>query len=272
MADPQCQPIRRAYPQTNLQLFNQLQQEGYSTADAILIRNVYELATQLYAGYFIASGREQIAHLVGTAGILSSLHVSAEVVAAGLIHNVYTNGDFGVPGQSISTAKRRQIIQAVGQEVEKYIHGFYALTSNRNVWSSVFEDIDKIDPVIRLAGLILISEQFEHRLNDGGLKRYAKNVDENGPVMVEIALKLGFPLLADQIRTILISPLPCDSVLHGLIAAINGDRSRWIPPASSRRRVTVIVRMAINRGLRLAARSKAASRLIRLARNVRSVG
>ena len=272
MTDPQYQPIRRAYPQTNLQLFNKLQQEGYSAADATLIRNAYEVATHLYAGYFLASGREQMTHVVGTAGILSSLHVPAEVVAAGLIHNVYTNGDFGVPGKSVTTSKRRQLVQAVGQEVEKYIHGFYELTVNRNGWSSVLSDIDKIDPVGRFALLILIAEQFEHRLNDGGLKRYTKNVDENGLVMVEIALKLGLPLLAGQIRTILASPAPDDSVLCDLITGISDDRSRWILPASCRRRVTVTVRMAINRGLRLVSRSKAASRVIRLARNVRSVG
>jgi len=272
MANLRCQPTRRAYPQTNLQLFNHMQQEGYSAADMTLIRNAYEVATHLYAGYFIASGREQMAHVVGTAGILSSLHVPAEIVAAGLIHNAYSNGDFGVPGKSITIAKRRQIIQAVGEEVEKYIHGFYELAAYRHAWLSLLGDIDKRAPVRRYAVLILIAEQLEHRLNDGGLKQYTNNVDENGPVLVAIALRLGFPLLADEIRAIVSSPAPENRVLCRLITAINDDRSRWVPPASCRRRVTVIVRIAINRGFRLLSRNKLASRVIGLARHGGSMG
>src|SRR5437867_665839 len=102
------------YAQTNIQLFNQLQREGYSNAELSLIRDAYELAMHLFTGFFIASGRTQIAHVVGAASILGSLHTPAEVVAAGLIHNVYETGDFGDGRRGISDARRQQIRQTIG--------------------------------------------------------------------------------------------------------------------------------------------------------------
>ncbi len=84
-----------SYAQTNIQLFNQLRQDGYSDADLILVRNAYELAMVLFTGRFQPSGKSFIAHVVGTASILAWLRLPAPVVAAGLLHNVYENGDFG---------------------------------------------------------------------------------------------------------------------------------------------------------------------------------
>jgi hypothetical protein len=104
------------------------------------------------------------------------------------------------------------------------------------------------------------------------LKHYTKYVDENGPVMVEIALKLGFPQLADQILTVLKSPAPDNSVLSGLIARISNVKSRWIPPASCRRRFLVIARLAVNHECRRLARNPTVSRMIRRVRHFRSVG
>jgi hypothetical protein len=260
-----------AYAQTNIQLWNQLKEDGYSNNEVGQILRGYELAVSLYSGYFIASGRTQIAHVIGTASILSSLRVPAAVLTAGLIHNVYANGDFGGYRRGPTATKRRQILQAVGQEVEKYVNGFYALSMNNNRFSSVLSNIDDIDPVGRFVILILICERFEHRLNDGGLNVYTKYV-EDSPLMVEIALKLEFPLLANQIETESKLPVPDKNAVGALIGRIGDYRSPWIPPASCRRRVSVIVRLAVNRGLRLVSRSKAASRVIRLARHVRSVG
>ncbi len=104
---------RFLYAQTNLQLLNQLQHEGYTKAELGSIRAAYNLAAHLFTGYFLASGRTQIAHVVGTASILGSLHVPWEVVAAGLIHNVYVTGDFGCGRSGISKVKRREIKMAV---------------------------------------------------------------------------------------------------------------------------------------------------------------
>ncbi len=76
------------YAQTNIQLFGQMLREGYSNADLGCVRNAYELVMWLFTGIYRPSGKAFVEHLVGTAGILSSLHAPVEVVAAGLLPSV----------------------------------------------------------------------------------------------------------------------------------------------------------------------------------------
>ena len=83
------------YAQTNIQLFNQLQREGYGAADLEAVARAYDLAIALTTGRFRASGKTFIAHLVGTAGILGSLKAPGPLVVAGLLHAAYAAGDFG---------------------------------------------------------------------------------------------------------------------------------------------------------------------------------
>jgi len=94
------------YAQTIVQLYRQLQDNSYSIAEMCRIRDAYELATELFAGRFTLTGRVFSAHSVRTASILSSLRLPVEIVAAGLLHNVYYGGDFGDGSRGISKAKR----------------------------------------------------------------------------------------------------------------------------------------------------------------------
>ncbi len=65
------------------------------------------------------------------ASILGSLRLPAEVVAAGLIHSVYGNGDFGYGEMDISSAKRNYIKHALGKEVEDYVYRFNRFHDSR---------------------------------------------------------------------------------------------------------------------------------------------
>jgi hypothetical protein len=62
--------------------------------------------------------------VVGTASVLASLRSSATVVAAGLLHNAYEQGDFGVGGGGRSQASRREIRRVLSPEVEEYVSRF----------------------------------------------------------------------------------------------------------------------------------------------------
>ena len=97
-----------SYAQTNIQLFNQLRHGGYSNTELSLVRDAYELAMDLFTGRYQPSGKPFVAHVVGTASILASLRLSAQVVAAGLLHNVYEQGDFGNGRNGFSKAKRER--------------------------------------------------------------------------------------------------------------------------------------------------------------------
>ena len=263
---------RPSYAQTNLQLWQQLQGEGYSDGEKSLVHNTYEFARRLYSGFFIASGRTQIAHLVGTASILSTLRVPGVVVAAGLIHNVYENADFGSCRDGPTAAKRAATRRAVGEEVERYVHHIYVQTVGRQSFSSILNQIDAMEFLARYAVLIKICDRFEHRVNDGGLEQYTKYVDKDGPMIIEVTRRLGFPVLARQIQQVIARPDPEASVLEGLISRITESRSRWIVPMSCRKHFTLVALEATMRGYRWIARSKTASRVIRMTRVLRSAG
>jgi len=83
------------YAQTNLQLYSQLMQAGHSANELGTVRKAYDLAVQLFAGAFRANGKPFIAHLVGTASILAKAETGIDVTTAGLLHSVFSHGEFG---------------------------------------------------------------------------------------------------------------------------------------------------------------------------------
>lgn len=191
------------YAQTIVRLYSQLQQSGYSNTEMTIIRNTYELAISLFSCRFQPSGKDFLSHCVGTASILASLGLPAQVVAAGLIHNVYQNGDFGFGGRGISKAKRIYVERFVGKEVEGYAARFATLRWNPQTIKAIRDGINELNPIDRNTVLIRLADHLEHLLDldllyydDIGRRRYLTN----NPVMVELAERLGFPRLADEIK------------------------------------------------------------------------
>jgi gluconolactonase len=229
------------YAQTNLQLFNQLRGDGYSKADLGLVRDAYELAMLLFSGRFQPSGKSFIAHVVGTAGILASLRLTAPVVAAGLLHNVYESGDFSDGRNGISQARRRKIRKALGPEVETYISKFPALYWEPKTTQIARHDPDKLDPTDRAVLLILFAEHLEHLLDLDVLyydDRAGRFFIEHGKMAGEIAQALGVPRLAVELREAIreteFAELPVDPPEHR-------KGSFVIAPASCRKRFSVAV-------------------------------
>jgi (p)ppGpp synthase/HD superfamily hydrolase len=193
------------YAQTNLQLFNQLQREGYSMEDRISIGKTYQLAMKLFTGRYRPSGKTFIAHVIGTASILASLHVSAKIIAAGLIHSIYAEGDFGSIKKGVSLTKRKQVISIVGQEVEDYVYRYAGLAWNVQNISTICDRIDQLTPIDRDIILIRLADQLEDNLDLGIMycsnhrnrQIFFKNM---GSIMVEIANKIGFPTLATELE------------------------------------------------------------------------
>ncbi len=79
----------------NTRLYGQLLAQGRSDDDLWAIRRAYDLTSVLYSGAYQADGRPFTAHVVSVASILALIGMPSTIVAAGLIHNVYGNGDFG---------------------------------------------------------------------------------------------------------------------------------------------------------------------------------
>lgn len=231
------------YAQTNIQLLNHLRREGYSNAELGLVRDTYELSIGLYTGCFVGSGRTQIAHVVGTASILASLHVPAEVVAAALIHNVYETGDFGDGHNGISKAKRREIEKAVGEKVERYVYRFREARLSPHSTSQIQDD-----PVDRYALLVEFADRLDHHLNDGCIDKYRLYIDHNGPFMAEMAEKLGYPTLAVELERAFREPVP-NKALVEVIRKISPGDACLIAPISYRRRLRVELYQNLARGI-----------------------
>lgn len=194
-----------SYAQTNIQLFNQLQSEGYSNNDLVCVLNSYELAMELFTGLFRPSGKTFIDHSIGTASILVSLHVPVNIVVAGLLHAAYVHGDFGsVSIRSISDDKRKQVIHAIGEQVEEYVAEYTTFRWNSQTIPTICVRLNALTPIERDVVLMRLANELEDNLNLGVLycsdaERRREFIKRFGPIMVDMADKLGFPTLASEL-------------------------------------------------------------------------
>jgi (p)ppGpp synthase/HD superfamily hydrolase len=195
-----------SYAQTNLQLFNQLRSEGYSNIDIICISNAYQLVTRLFTGQFRASGKTFIAHLVGTASILCSLHLPVKVIAAGILHAAYGSGDFGNGIKGISHSKRQQVRDAMGEEVEDYVARYTALQWNEQTIPAICDRLDVLVPRDRDVVLIRLANELEEYLDLGilycGEVKHQRYINHYIHLLVEMSEKLGFPALAEELTRV----------------------------------------------------------------------
>jgi (p)ppGpp synthase/HD superfamily hydrolase len=201
----------RAYAQTNVQLFNQLRSAGYSQKERQFLRQVYTLATRLFTGLFLPSGKTFLDHLVGTASILASLHSPVEIVAAGLVHAAYLHGDFGSIKKGISKAKRAQLRRIVGDEVEEYVAKYDRLLWTWQNVQKVHANLADIHGIDRQVLLIRLANELEHQLDLGGIyyaesekeqRKHQINMTGYGPMLIDMAERLGFFSLAVEMRPV----------------------------------------------------------------------
>jgi len=239
------------YAQTNVQLFDQLQHEGYSNPELTVISNAYDLACQLCTGLYRPCGKTFIAHLVGTASILASLHSAEKLIAAALLHAVYEHGDFGKEPKGISVEKRVQVRQVVGDQVEEYVARYTALRWNSKTISTIQENFRHFGPIDREVLLLRLVNELEDLSDLGvlywfGAEPARRNYLRWMPTMVEMAGELGFPTLAADLTRV------AEEIAS---AEIPEELCRRQPgvillaPQSSCRRLKIALRQELIRGL-----------------------
>ncbi len=229
-----------SYAQTNMQLFNQLRRDGYSNGDLGLVRDAYELAMVLFTGRFQPSGKSFMSHVVGTASILASVQSSAPVVAAGLLHNVYEQGDFGNGRSGVSITKRQEIRRLLNPEVEEYVSRFPDLHWKSRRVQLARANPDQLASVDRNVLLMRLADYLEHFLDldvlyyGEAVRRYYM---KNSSLVLEIAERLGLTALAMElkqaIREVQFAELPVELSVQGI-----KDSSFVIAPVSCCRRFT----------------------------------
>lgn len=191
------------YAQTNIQLYEQLKNSRYTEADIERIHNTYNLAVELFAGRFRANGKSFLAHLVGTASILSANDAAPIVVTAGLLHAAYPQGSFLDPRPGMRSTKRSRVRTAVGPEVENLVAKYATFSWNRSSISSLLAQAEFLDATQRDLVLLRLANELEDHLDLGMAycqKTKSYLADERGLASLHaLAKTLGFTGLADEI-------------------------------------------------------------------------
>jgi len=198
----------RDHAETNVQLYRQLERQGYALEAIVLARRAYEAASRSFAGRLQTSGRPFLCHLVGTASILAHVGRAPAVVAAGLVHSVYRGVDTS-DGADLPGSPRARLADAVGADVEA--HAFRASRTRRDYAAhrAPLERDDAahrapLDPADRDALAILLADELEKLASHNVL--YGARADEKlarvrrkGADMIGLARALDLPALADEL-------------------------------------------------------------------------
>ena len=237
---------------TSIQLLQQLNRDGYCGDGLQLIRSALALASRLFACRFQYSGAPFMVHVIGTASFLSSLKVAPELVAAGLVHNVYGNGDFGDARGGAADWKREIVHGAVGAEVEQYVYGFWrSLRWSPETISRFSLDVDSLDASDRAVLLLRLADLAEHHRDLGlalsGRQRQQRQMLEHlDEVWLRLAQVLAGPAFSAALSRLF--EATASTELPDEICGLTGRRSSFpLLPRSHRPRLSVALRQTAGR-------------------------
>jgi hypothetical protein len=191
--------------QTNIQLYNQLRRRGLSKHDLVQVHRAYELLARLYSGYYQGDGKPFVAHGVGVASILADLDQPARIVALGLVHGVYGNGDFGDGVTEGATRPRRRLVrEEVGADLESLVFRFTELRLHPDTIDCDRRRLAQLDDDGRRLQVVALVDHLEKYVDLGILyfgdgRDIASWTERIGPELVEIARELGEPRLAEML-------------------------------------------------------------------------
>lgn len=229
--------------QTNLQLYNQLLAQGRSAEELAIVRRAYEFATTIYPGYYQADGKPFVAHSVGVASILTHLGLRADILATGLLHNVYASGDFGDGRRHIVTEERQRMVrEAVGKEIESLINRFRQFRITPTTIDEISGRIDQLDQVDRQLLLIDLADYLEKYVDCGvlyfGDSRWITDVVQDfGDRLIEIAGRLGEPKFAAMLKEGFEQAAAAEAGMADALRASHGQKYlQLVVPRSCRRR------------------------------------
>lgn len=229
--------------QTNLQLYNQLVARGWSPGALADVRRTYELATELFSGQLRPSGKTFVAHLVGTASALAATDARADLVHAGLLHAVYTHGEFGDGRRGATDAKRSTVRATVGPAVEQLVMAYAALGHRSALvddWmgrASTLSAPERDLVVLRLANEVDDHADLGMRFADRGTD--ASAADAVFARMGDLADEIGEATLADLIRHV--SAIERDATVPTVLRT-SVTRSWMTAPRSHRLRLEIAFR------------------------------
>lgn len=227
------------YAQTNLQLFQQMDERGYGQADRERVALAYRQLMPMFSGLYRGNDKPFIAHLIGTASILVSGRIPVEQVLAGLLHAVYMAGDFGFqPGTRQTVRKRRLIRDLAGEEAESIITAYDASSwslESVSGWLSAPDSLSDLDrAVIRLQLANTLEDLLDHGVNYcTGSKSARMSCAQLQQGMLSLSRSHAWPsfsqALEQALRDFNTAKTPVDR------AGFLGQSKLILPPSSARR-------------------------------------
>jgi (p)ppGpp synthase/HD superfamily hydrolase len=230
--------------QTNVQLYNELRVRGVARNELVLVHRAYELLTTLYPGYYQADGKPFVAHTVGVASILGQLGQPSEIVAVGLLHNVYGNADFGDGrGPGATPARRRLVRDELGARIEELLVRFAQLRTQGGAAGTSPSRVGALDDTERRLLIVDLADHLEKYV-DLGVLYYGENdwiIDTErriGSQLMQLAEELGEPRLVEALRSGF-----ADAAAHAEVVPFE------LRPSDGRRYLTLVVPRSCRRRL-----------------------
>jgi (p)ppGpp synthase/HD superfamily hydrolase len=240
--------------QTNIQLYNQLRDKALPLDDLLAVHRAYELLTTLYSGCFQADGKPFVAHGVGVASILAELDQPIEFVVAGMVHNVYGNGDFGDgrgPGET--PARRRLVRQVVGERVEQLVARFPQLRIEDHGIETLRRSLPQRSEDERRVIVIDLADYLE-KCSDLGVLYFGENdwvlgvIEPTGDQIAELASELGEPRLAELLSSAFSSVVAHQHAIPPQLRPSDRRRHmKLVIPRSCQQRARLRLRVQIHR-------------------------
>jgi (p)ppGpp synthase/HD superfamily hydrolase len=193
-------------PQTNLQLFAQLAEAGWSNDDLNIVVAANRLATDVLGGAFRASGKPFVCHLVGTAGLVARHGGDPPLVAAALLHAAYSHGDFGDLRLGRTPGRVAAVRRAVGVQVEAHVTAYHRLHLDEPLVSSLEKRAGNLALFERRVLLVLLANEVDDHADWGiamlGAQAAWRYRPETTRRLVDIGERAGFEKLAAHLDSV----------------------------------------------------------------------
>lgn len=184
--------------QTNMGLFVQMHDKGFSVAEIRRLQQCYSTACGMFNGRYRKTGRPFMCHSVGVASSVAEFSRDPDMVLAGLFHAAYDSGQFP-DGRNGKTTRRHRdwLAGKIGSKAEAIAARYLAFDFETGVPERLlaegFDDGDR--------DLLLIALAHEvDDLADGGLAlapKYGDSIVSRVTSCTELARQIGQHELAE---------------------------------------------------------------------------
>ncbi|MEM9999265.1 MAG: hypothetical protein AAF940_00155 [Pseudomonadota bacterium] len=110
--------------QTNLQLYQQLRDAGFTADELSIIQRDNETACLLFGSNIRSSGKSFLCHAVGTASAAAHAEAEFDAIRCAFLHAAYKHGRFPNGTRGKTPAHRQWLTPRVGPKVEDMIFRF----------------------------------------------------------------------------------------------------------------------------------------------------